>query len=223
MPEQNEEKKIDVWSFGLVSSTRIETLVDGVLAIAVTLLVLELSIDEHVLEAISHGNLIHGNLIAISGELMGYIFGFLVIGIYWVVHHFMFHFIKRSDGVIVWLTILFLIFAALVPLATKVNNAYEYQSQFGTLFYTLTTVISILLLLVMWIYATRGYRLVDKNLDKKTIKFVTNTIIIGTAIYLISIVGSYIISEIGYLAYVSLVYMIIATAYGDHIPFSKRR
>jgi uncharacterized membrane protein len=135
----------------------------------------------------------------------------------------MFHFIKRSDGVIVWLTILFLIFAALVPLATKVNNAYEYQSQFGTLFYTLTTVISILLLLVMWIYATRGYRLVDKNLDKKTIKFVTNTIIIGTAIYLISIVGSYIISEIGYLAYVSLVYMIIATAYGDHIPFSKRR
>jgi uncharacterized membrane protein len=218
MPEQNEEKKIDVWSFGLVSSTRIETLVDGVLAIAVTLLVLELSIDEHVLEAISHGN-----LIAISGELMGYIFGFLVIGIYWVVHHFMFHFIKRSDGVIVWLTILFLIFAALVPLATKVNNAYEYQSQFGTLFYTLTTVISILLLLVMWIYATRGYRLVDKNLDKKTIKFVTNTIIIGTAIYLISIVGSYIISEIGYLAYVSLVYMIIATAYGDHIPFSKRR
>ena len=218
MPEQNEEKKMDVWSFGLVSSTRIETLVDGVLAIAVTLLVLELSVDTHVLEAISHGN-----FLAISGELMGYIFGFLVIGIYWVVHHFMFHFIKRSDGVIVWLTILFLMFAALVPLATKVNNTYEYQSQFGTLFYTFTTVVSILLLLVMWIYATRGYRLVDKNLDKKTIMFVTKTIIIGTVIYLISIVGSYIIPEIGYLAYVSLAYMIIATSYGDHIPFSKRR
>ena len=114
-------------------------------------------------------------------------------------------------------------FAALVPLATKVNNTYEYQSQFGTLFYTLTTVVSILLLLVMWIYATRGYRLVDKNLDKKTIMFVTKTIIIGTMIYLISIVGSYIIPEIGYLAYVSLAYMIIATSYGDHIPFSKRR
>lgn len=211
------EKKTDVWSFGLISSTRVETLVDGVLAIALTLLVLELSVNTHVLESISSGN-----LYAISGELIGYVLGFLVIGIYWVIHHFMFHFIKRSDGVIVWLTILFLIFAALVPLATKVNNTFEYQSQFGTLFYTATTVISILLLLVTWIYATRGYRLIDKNLDKRTIMFVTKTITIGTFVFLISIVGSLIIPEVGYLAYISLAYMIIATAYGDHIPFTRR-
>lgn len=213
-----ENKKTDVWSFGLVSSTRIETIVDGVLAIALTLLVLELSVDTHVLEAISSGHLFE-----ISGELMGYVFGFLVIGVYWVVHHFMFHFIKRSDGIIVWLTVIFLMFAALVPLATKVNNTYEYQSTNGLLFYTATTVISILLLLVIWIYATRGYRLVDKDLDRQTISFVTNTILIGTLIFLISIVGSFIIPEVGYLGYLSLVYMIIATAYGDHIPFSKRK
>jgi uncharacterized membrane protein len=216
MPERNEEK-LDVWSFGLVSSTRIETLVDGVLAIALTLLVLELSVDTHVLEAISSGHLLD-----ISNELMGYTLGFLVIGIYWVMHHFMFHFIKRSDGVVVWLTIVFLLFAALVPLATKVNNAYEYQSENGLIFYSTTVVISILLLLVIWVYSTQGYRLVDKDLDKRTISFVSKTILIGCVLFIIPTAASFIIPEAGYFGYVSLAYMIFATAYGDHIPFSKR-
>lgn len=211
------EKKTDVWSFSSVSSTRIETLVDGVLAIALTLLVLELSVNPDVLEAISKGHPFE-----ISGELMGYVMGFLVIGVYWVIHHFMFHFIKRSDGVIVWLTILFLIFAALVPLATKVNNISDYQSLNATLFYLATTVVSILLLLVIWVYATRGNRLVDKDLDKRTISFVNKTILIGTVIFLVPTFFSFFIPEIGYIAFFSLVYMIVATAYGDHIPFSKR-
>jgi uncharacterized membrane protein len=212
------EKKTDVWSFSSVSSTRIETLADGVLAIALTILVLELSMDSHVLEAISNGHLFE-----ISAQFIGYIMGFLVIGIYWVIHHFMFHFIKESDGILVWLNILFLMFAALVPLATKVNNTYEYQSTNGLLFYFTTTVISVLLLLAMWIYSTRGYRLIDKDLDKKTISFVSKTILIGTVIFFISLIGQFINEYIGYLAFVALFYMIIATAYGDHIPFYKRR
>jgi len=51
--------------------------------------------------------------------------------------------------------------------------------------------------------------------------FVTINILIGTILYLISIAGSLIIPEIEYLAYISLIYMIIATAYGDHILFTK--
>jgi uncharacterized membrane protein len=216
MPDKD-EKKVDVWSFGLVSSTRIETLADGVLAIALTILVLELSMDSHVLNAISSGHFFD-----ITSELMGYVLGFLVIGIYWVIHHFIFHFIKRSDGVIVWINVVFLMFAALVPLSTKVNNTYPSNS--ATMFYFVTTVITILLLLAMWVYATRGYRLVEKNLDMRTIKFVSRTIIIGTTIFILSLIGQFFINpDIGYLGFVSLAYMIIATAYGDHIPFSRRK
>ena len=129
---------------------------------------------------------------------------------------------KQSDGVLVWLNILFLMFAALVPLATKVNNTYEYQTTSGLLFYFTTSVISILTLLAMWIYSTRGYKLVDNDLDEKTIKFVSKTIMIGTVIFIISLIGQFISSWFGYIAFIALAYMIIATAYGDHIPFSKR-
>ena len=124
--------------------------------------------------------------------------------------------------IFVWLNILFLMFAALVPLATKVNNTYEYQTTNGLLFYFTTSVISILTLLAMWIYSTRGYKLVDNNLDEKTIKFVSKTIMIGTVIFIISLIGQFISSWFGYIAFIALAYMIIATAYGDHIPFSKR-
>jgi hypothetical protein len=78
------------------------------------------------------------------------------------------------------------------------------------------------LLLVIWIYATRDYRLVDNDLDGHTISFIKKVILIGSGIFFISIVGSLIIPEFGYIGIISLVYMIIATAFGDHIPFPKR-
>ena len=134
----------------------------------------------------------------------------------------MFHYIKRSDGVLVWLSILFLLFAVLVPVGTKLNSYVEYQTTFGLVFFSSTSLISILLLLVIWIYATRGYRLVDNDLDKDTISFVKKVILIGSAIFLISILGSQIIPEFGNIGIASLIYMIVATATGSYIPFSKK-
>ena len=117
--------------------------------------------------------------------------------------------------------ILFLLFAVLVPVGTKLNSYVEYQTTFGLVFFSSTSLISILLLLVIWIYATRGYRLVDNNLDEHTISFVKKVILIGSAIFLFSILGSQIIPELGYIGIASLIYMIIATATGNYIPFLK--
>jgi uncharacterized membrane protein len=215
MPE-DQQKRDDIWSFGMVSVTRIETITDGVLAIAMTILVLELSLETHILESIAEGHYSE-----ISGEIMGYLMGFLVLGIYWVFHHFMFHFIKRSDGILSWLNILFLMFAALVPLATKVNNTQG--GTYSLLFYYVTTVISIMMLYIIWKYATWNYRLVDRDLDKRNISFVSNTILIGTGIFTISLVGQYFVEILGYLGFVSLIYVISATTTGNYIPFMKRR
>jgi uncharacterized membrane protein len=163
-----------------------------------------------------------GRLLDITGQIYGYVLGFLIIGVYWAVHHHIFHYIKRSDGVLVWLTILFLLFAVLVPVGTKLNSYVEYQTTFGLVFFSSTSLISILLLLAIWIYATRGYRLVDNDLDEHTISFVKKVVLIGSGIFIISILGSQLIPEFGYVGIISLIYMILATAYGDHIPFLKR-
>jgi uncharacterized membrane protein len=217
LSEDNKIKKKKVWPIRAEGATRIESLAEGVLAVAMTLLILELSNNDAFMLALSDGRLMD-----ITGQIFGYVIGFLIIGVYWAVHHHMFHYIRRSDGVLVWLSIIFLLFAVLVPIGTKLNNYVEYQSTFGLVFFSSTSLISILLLLVIWIYATRGYRLVDKDLDEHTIAFVKKVILIGSGIFIISIIGSQIIPELGYIGILSLVYMIIATAFGDYIPFLKR-
>jgi uncharacterized membrane protein len=213
----SEKKKIRIWPIRAEGATRIESLAEGVLAVAMTLLILELSNNDAFMVALSNGRIFE-----ISGQLIGFVTGFLVIGVYWTIHHYMFHYIKKSDGILVWLSIIFLLFAVVVPLGFKLNSYREYQTSVGVIFFTSTSLISILLLLVIWIYATSGYRLVDRDLDKSKITFVRNVILIGSGIFLISIIGSLINPEIGYLGYISLIYMIVATAYGNHIPFSKR-
>jgi uncharacterized membrane protein len=217
LSSENQTKKKKVWPIRAKGATRIESLAEGVLAVAMTLLILELSNNDTFMIALSEGRLLD-----ITGQIYGYVLGFLIIGVYWAVHHHMFHYIKRSDGVLVWLSILFLLFAVLVPIGTKLNNYVEYQSTFGLVFFSATSLISILLLLVIWIYATREYRLVDNDLDDHTISFVKKVILIGSAIFLISILGSQIIPELGYIGIVSLIYMIFATATGSYIPFLKK-
>jgi uncharacterized protein YacL len=82
-----------------------------------------------------------------------------------------------------------------------------------------TTIITFLLLLIIWQYATRGYRLVDRDISKDPINFVNKIIIIGSSIALIVVILSYFNLEFGYLAFVPMAYVIIAIAYGHHKPF----
>ncbi len=81
-----------------LSPGRIEALSDGVIAIAITLLVLELSIP-HLSGHAPEG--VPTSLWDMRTELYSYSLGFMSLGVYWILHHYIFHFIKRSNGVLV--------------------------------------------------------------------------------------------------------------------------
>ena len=99
----------DMWA-ARMSPGRVEALSDGVFAIVITLLVLELSVPNF----LGHGDPGHPtSLWEMRMELYNYAVGFLSLGIYWILHHYVFHFIKRSDGILAWLNILYLAFASL--------------------------------------------------------------------------------------------------------------
>ena len=204
-----------MWNIG-VRPSRIEALCDGVFAIAMTILVLELSLEPEIIDTLAgvHG----GDFWHTFNAIYTYILGFITLGIYWAFHHYMFHFIKRSNGVLVWLNILFLIFAALVPLSTKVSRVYE-ESYQGFAFNLLTTIITFLMLLIIWQYATRKYRLVDRDIDKEIINFVNKIIIIGSSLAFVVLIITYFIPVFGYMIFIPMFYVIIAIAYGHHKPF----
>jgi uncharacterized membrane protein len=226
MTKNIDKVRSQTWAPGL-SPGRIEGLTDGTIAIIMTILVLELPAPLF-FETVSHGEHLT-SFLEMWDEFYIYVLGFLVLGIYWTLHHYMFHFIKRSDGVLMWLNILFLIFAALVPFSAKVMSENEVllattnsgmNAAYG--FFTLTTIASILTLLGMWRYATRDCRLVEPNIDERIIPAISKIILVGIVVNLLGVVLSIFIPWAGYIGFIALVYMIVMTTCGRFRPATQK-
>jgi uncharacterized membrane protein len=147
---------------------RIVALTDGVFAIVMTLLVLEISIPE-IAQSSLHTEL-PGRLLALWPKLLSYIISFIILGIFWYLHHIAFHYIKRSDNGLVWLNILFLMFIALIPFSTALFGSYGTE-QLALIIYAMNIILVSATRLIIWIYATGNYRLVDSNISPSLLKW----------------------------------------------------
>lgn len=162
---------------------RISVLTDGVVAIAITLMVLELPIPD--LKENPAG------FIEMSGEFFLIGVGFLALGLYWAIHNLLFHYIKRADGGLMWLNILFLAFASLVPFWVAYININEGSDE-AMLYYGIALTLTLLILLFIWYYATSDNHLVPNNIDKNVItgftKFLVFMLIVTIIIFIFNII-----------------------------------
>jgi len=89
---------------------RLEAFSDGVIAIIITIMVLELKVP--------HG----GDLAALAPlvpTLLSYVLSFVFVGIYWNNHHHMLHAVQRVNGLALWANLHLLFWLSLTPLATE--------------------------------------------------------------------------------------------------------
>ncbi|MGI8405315.1 MAG: TMEM175 family protein [Thermomicrobiales bacterium] len=84
---------------------------DGVFAIAITLLVLDIGVPN-----VEHG--VISKLLQQWPSYLGYVLSFFVIGIIWAQHHEMFTQIRRSNHVFVMINVIFLMWVAFLPFPT---------------------------------------------------------------------------------------------------------
>jgi uncharacterized membrane protein len=143
--------------------SRLETLSDGVLAIAMTILVIDLGTP--VVPKLLAQDQLYSKLIEMWPKFAVYGLSFLVLGIFWFFHHFLFHYIKRSDGRFVWINILFLMFVALISFSTELIGEYSIYSNIAVALYGANGFIIMLILNVLWWYATKNRRLVNKDIN----------------------------------------------------------
>lgn len=94
-------------------SIRLEAFSDGVLAIAITLLILDVKVEQHPGESLATA-LGHA-----GPEIGAYVASFLQIGIMWANHHALFRMIKRVDPVLLLANLLLLGCVAFLPLPTR--------------------------------------------------------------------------------------------------------
>jgi uncharacterized membrane protein len=103
-----------------VSASRLEAFSDGVFAVAITLLALDLRVDGP-----GHG---HGTLAYQLGQrwpvFAAYLVSFFVIGIVWVNHHALFTSFARADRALMFLNLLLLLWIVAIPFATSTMAAY---------------------------------------------------------------------------------------------------
>ncbi|MEO8561035.1 MAG: TMEM175 family protein [bacterium] len=88
---------------------RLEAFSDGVIAILITIMVLELRVP--------HGDTLDA-LRPLFPVLMSYLLSFVYLGIYWSNHHHMLHVTRQVDGAILWANLHLLFWLSLVPFVT---------------------------------------------------------------------------------------------------------
>ncbi len=86
---------------------RLEAFSDGVLAIIITIMVLEIKLP--------HGNADFNALIPLLPVFLSYVLSFIYIGIYWNNHHHMLHSTTKISGSVLWANLHLLFWLSLIP------------------------------------------------------------------------------------------------------------
>jgi uncharacterized membrane protein len=142
---------------------RVLALSDGVFAIAITLLVFNLTIRPGLSSSGISKTLRH-----LAPQFQSAAISFIVIGLLWIGHHRMFSYIKRVDRVLLQLNLLSLAPVIFMPFAAQLLSEYGDHSE-GSVVYASTITIASLLFLLLWWYAVRIGRLTTQTLDRRTV------------------------------------------------------
>lgn len=171
---------MELYEYKGLSPVRIETLCDGVFAIALTLLILDIKVPE----TDSHNSLL-ANLMALWPQLAAYVVSFLVISVYWVGHHYQFHFIKKTDRTMLWLNIFFLMSIAFVPFSTSLLAAYNSEI-IAVFVYGANVIFTGLMLYWHWAYASKQKNLILQNIPADIKETIGQRILLGVIFYMVS-------------------------------------
>jgi uncharacterized membrane protein len=167
---------------------RIVNLSDGVFAIAITLLILDIRVPDIPETMVS--SQLPGALLSLWPKYLGYILSFVGISTFWIIHHSIFRTIRSYNRIILYLNLLFLMVVAFVPFPTSLLGEYG-NHQLPVAIYAATLAVGRLLLTAIHWYSTRNDRLLDEPQDPATVRFFLIRGLTIPVIFLLSIVISF--------------------------------
>jgi uncharacterized membrane protein len=160
-----EEREVDERTRELLERlhdpARVLALTDGVFAILITLLVLEIHVPE-----LTQGHSLREALAELRPSLVAFVISFVLAGMYWVGHRDLFALIRRTDRGLVWLNILYLLPLCLLPFAAGLLGRYD-QEPVALRIYGLLLVLIAIMRVVIWLYATNRPHLLWQPLDDR--------------------------------------------------------
>jgi len=180
-----------------VNLERLTFLVDGVFAITITLLVLELRLPE------SSNVSFTENLRAMLPRLYIYLIAFYSIANHWVVHQRMFRHITNVDTTMLWLTILGLLFITLIPAATAIIGRFPGE-KLAVACFSANSFFQALSNWLFWAYVVKQQQQFAVQSDPRLLAITTQVWLIISLGWFISIFLGYINVYAAYVSWIIL-------------------
>ena len=187
------------------STTRAETFSDGVIAIMITIMILELKLPDF--EERQDAEDIRSYVVELIPHFLAYVFSFVMIGILWTSHHHLFHLLKKTDNILIRQNLFFLFWISLIPLATGIMGANPLLS-ISTALYGCIMLMSTLTLSFMRSYTLRKQLVHSDNeheLNKKIFRVTLKgkrLSYFSSAAYLLSVPAAFISVYFSYICFI---------------------
>lgn len=167
--------------FPVFDTRRLDAFSDGVFAIVITLLVLELRVPEvagpHAAQELKHG------LVELLPKFISFAVSFFYISIYWYNHHQLFHPVKHMNRGLFWFNSFFLLFLTFIPFPTAMIGSYP-DDRLAVTCYGLAMLATAVSFVAMKIYIKYSGRVMEPvPVDKRDIFYLS----VGPLLYLTAI------------------------------------
>ena len=163
---------------------RIEAFSDGVFAVAITLLALDLKVPHDMADGRSLGRA----LLAQWPSYLAFVTSFATIGIMWINHHRLFTHIRRTDNTLLVLNGLLLLGVTFVPFPTAVVAEYipRPAGQAAAVLFSGTYTVLAVMFNLLWRYSSGKNRLLDRRADPRVVEAITRGYSVGPPLYFLS-------------------------------------
>jgi len=172
---------------------------DAVIAIAITLLALDLKVPQ-VPESSAAAELPR-TLLELWPNLFSFVLSFWIIGSYWLAHNRISQLVGAYDRRMQLINLLFLMWIVLMPYSTALVGEYEHQ-QVPVVIYAVHNILTSLTLSWLWRHAIRDSRLVEANLDPRLVRHSSFRSLVVQGVFLLSIGLSFISVDVARLSWV---------------------
>jgi TMEM175 potassium channel family protein len=185
-----------------MEKSRLEAFSDGVFAIVITLLILDIRFPDVPYTEFSR------TLTSVLPRILAYVMSFIIIGLYWVTHHNSMHAMKRTDRGFLWLNILLLLCVSFIPFPTSLLGRYPFQAG-PIIIYGVTLITCNAVGYIMLIYVHYRPHLAVSEFNEKYLRRHTPVYAVVNGAYLCAILLAHSLPLLSYLIYIAVVILLI--------------
>jgi uncharacterized membrane protein len=192
------------------TKSRVEAFSDGVFAIIITLLVLEIKVP-HIETPNSIAEL-SATLLHLAPKFIAWVISFMVVSVIWVNHHRIFESLKHINHAIFWLNANLLLWTSFIPFPTALMGDYP-NNKLAVSFFGIANFMMGIAFLLFRIYMWKNPELTNDFTKEYLWKGVKNVIIFGPSLYLIGAITAWIHPYIAFVCYIFIpIYFIFPSA-----------